>query len=107
MMTHWFHHPEDANQMAITCVRTPKKRRDRLIVCPQAGTGVGWGIQIVEGWFLSKVWLLALLLFMLGSLVFGICWATLRFDVQGAFGVSAYMVAFASLLVGTLQACFG
>ena len=104
LMAHLFHHPEHANDKAITCLRAPKKRKNKLAVCPQAGTNVGWGVHIVEGWIMSRIWLLVTLLFLLGSLVFGICWAELRFDVQGAFGVSAYMVAFATLIIGTLHA---
>lgn len=107
LMAHLFHHPEDANEKAITCLRSPKKRKARLTVCPVQGTSVGWGIHLVEGWNFSRLWLLALTLFMLGSLVFGICWTVLRHDTQGAFGVSAYMVALCGLIVGTLQACFG
>ena len=107
LMAHLFHHPEDANEKSITCLRAPKKRKVKLSVCPQQGTSVGWGIHLVEGWVISRLWLLALLIFLIGSLVFGICWATLEHDVQGAFGVSAYLVAFAGLVAGTLQACLG
>lgn len=103
-MAHLFHHPEDANEGSITCLRAPKKRKAKLIVCPQQGTSVGWGIHLVEEWVVSRLWLLSLALFVLGSLVFGICWAVLRHDVQGAFGVAAYMVALVGLVVGTTQA---
>ncbi len=53
---------------------------------------------------MSRVWFLILTLFTIGSLVFGICWAILQHDLQGAFGVSAYIVSFMGLLVGTVQA---
>lgn len=104
LMAHLFHHPEDANERSITCLRAPKKRKAKLTVCPEQGTSVGWGIHLVEGWVVSKLWLLGLLLFVLGSLVFGICWAVLRHDIQGAFGVAAYMVALIGLVIGTIQA---
>lgn len=48
-----------------------------------------------------------LMLFVTGSLVFGICWAILEHDLQGAFGVSAYIISFMGLLVGTLQTSMG
>ena len=104
LMAHLFHHPEDANELAITCLRTPKKLKDRLTICPRQGTRLGWGIHLVERWVISRVWFLMLVLFMTGSLVFGICWAILRHDLQGAFGVSAYIISFLGLLVGTVQA---
>ena len=105
LMTHLFHHPEDANdQRAITFLRTPKKRKQKLMVCPQQGTSIGWGIHLVEGWVLKRVWLLALCFFIVGSMVFAVCWSVLEKDLQGAFGVSAYVVAFVGLVLGTIHA---
>ena len=104
LMAHLFHHPEHANKMSVTCLRTPKKRKTRLAVCPLRGTNVGWGIHLVEGWIMTRVWLLALGSFVLGSLVFGVCWSILRRDVQGAFAVSAYIITLLTLVVGTVQA---
>ncbi len=72
-------------------------------VGPQ-GTRVGWGIHLVEGWIASRVWLLVLSLFVTASLVFGVCWAVFEHDLQGAFGVAAYMVTLLGLVAGTLQA---
>jgi hypothetical protein len=106
LMAHLFHHPEDANEISVTCLRTPKKRKARLAVCPQMGTNVGWGIHLVEGWAMTRVWLLALSTFVLGSLVFGICWSILKHDIQGAFGVSSYIIALLTLAMGTVQAYF-
>jgi hypothetical protein len=107
LMTHLFHHPDHADTHAITCLRAPKKLHNQLRVCPRQGVGVGWGIHLVEGWLLNRVWSVALLVFLVGSLVFGICWATIRHDVQGAFGVSAWIVALVALVVGTIQAHVG
>lgn len=106
LMAHLFQHPEDANEISVTSLRTPKKRKARLAVCPQAGTNVGWGIHLVEGWAMTRVWLLALSTFVLGSLIFGICWSILKHDTQGAFGVSAYIIALLALAIGTVQAYF-
>ena len=48
-----------------------------------------------------------LMLFITGSLVFGICWAIFEHDLQGAFGVAAYIISFMALLVGTVQTSMG
>ncbi|KAI4220081.1 MAG: hypothetical protein L6R40_008696 [Gallowayella cf. fulva] len=48
LMTHLFHHPHEANERAITFMRSPKKRKQPLTICSQVGTSVGWGIQLVE-----------------------------------------------------------
>ncbi|KAL8804222.1 MAG: hypothetical protein Q9182_002676 [Xanthomendoza sp. 2 TL-2023] len=104
LMTHLFHHPHEANEMAITYRRSPKKRKAKLEVCPQSGTNVGWGIHLVEGWAITKIWILALAVFLASSLIFAIAWALLEHDLQGAFGVSTYFVAVATLGIGTIQA---
>lgn len=52
----------------------------------------------------STVWLLTLVLFVIGSLVFGVCWIIWEHDIQGAFPVAAYIVALAGLIAETLQA---
>lgn len=105
MMTHFFHHPECANgEQPIAFLRTPKKKREKLVVCPHRGTSVGWGLQIVEGWIVGRLWLLALSFVVLGTTVFAICWSVLEKDLQGAFAVSAYVIAVVGLALGTMQA---
>ena len=104
LMTHLFHHPEHANdEQPIAFLRTPKKKKEKLVICPQKGTSTGWGIQIVEGWIIGRLWLLALSLVVFGSMVFGICWSVLEKDLRGAFAVSAYIVALIALAIGTAQ----
>ncbi|KAI4261663.1 MAG: hypothetical protein L6R42_003141 [Xanthoria sp. 1 TBL-2021] len=104
LMTHLFHHPHEANEKAITFIRSPKKRKQRLAVCAQMGTSLGWGIHLVEGWAWTRILLLSLALLLLGSLVFAISWSVLKHDLQGAFGVAAYLVALVALSIGTVQA---
>lgn len=104
LMMHLFNHPEDADERPITFLRVPKKRNGMLAICPEVGWSVGWGIHVVEDWAATKLWILAISVFLLGSLAFGVCWAVFQHDTQGAFGVASYMVALASLVMGTLQA---
>ncbi|KAL9118152.1 MAG: hypothetical protein Q9187_005307 [Circinaria calcarea] len=107
MMMHLCSHPEDADDVDALCLdRIPKKLRDRLLVCPTKGTGLGWGIHFIEGWHYNIIWLLAFVLLLLASLVFLICWGALQHDLQGASGVAAYMLAFVTLFIGSIQALF-
>lgn len=103
-MTHWFHHPDEAWDLLYAYSLFPKKRKGELEIDPYNAPRVGWGIQIVEGWLSYRLWLLSLLVFLGGSLAFAICWTILRHDIQGAFGVSAYIVALLTLTVGAAQA---
>lgn len=104
LMTHLFHYPHEANEKAITFQRSPKKRNQRLAVCPQMGTNLGWGIHLVEGWAIAKIWLLAYIIFVLSGFTFAIAWSVLKHDLQGAFGVAAFFTTLAGLAIGTVQA---
>lgn len=104
LMTHLFYHPHHANERPITFLRSPKKRKQRLAICPQEGTSIGWGIHLVEGWAMTRIWLLAFMMSILGGTVFATTWSILEHDIQGAFAVAAYFVAVAGLGVGTMQA---
>jgi hypothetical protein len=103
-LMHLFHHPEDYEDELITYKRIPKKRGMKLRVLDRTDVGIGWGIHLVEGFLAYKVWTLFTLIFILGSLVFAIVWATRKGDVQGAFGVGAYVCALSTLLTGCVTA---
>lgn len=83
-LMHLFKHPEDYDSELITYLRAPK-RSGRLQL------GVGWGINLVEGFLADRVWLLVNDLFAFASLVFGIAWACEKNDIQGAFGVAQWV----------------
>jgi len=106
-MMHLFAHPDHADPRAKEDLnRIPKKLKDRLAICPTQGRGIGWGVHFIEGWHLSALSLVAYLVFLIASLVFFVCWAVLKQDVQGASGVAAYILAFTTLSVGSVQAAF-
>lgn len=105
LMAHLFYHPHEAHE-GIACLRAPKKRREKLVIY-QAGSPLsGWGFHLVERWAAFRVWMLVLLPFGAGSLIFGFCWTTLKYDVQGAFRVSAWIVTLGALAVGTIHGSF-
>ncbi len=64
----------------------------------------GWGLQIVECWDAQKIWLLIFMFFGLGSLAIGVLWAAFEHSIQDAFAIAGYMVAFATVSVGSVQA---
>ena len=104
LMTHWFSYPDHAhNAQLMAFLRTPKKRKEKLVIRPQRSTEIGWGIQIVEGWILGRLWLVAFLFALIGGITFAICWAVLEKDLQGAFAVSAFIVSLLVLGLGAVQ----
>ncbi|KAF2727765.1 hypothetical protein EJ04DRAFT_529167 [Polyplosphaeria fusca] len=96
-LLHLFKHPSDYDGELITYLRSPK-RRERLEF------GLGWGINLVEGFLAQKVWMFLMLAFGFGSGVFAILWTIKKGDVQGAFGVAGWVVTLAGLVMGGLQA---
>jgi hypothetical protein len=96
-LLHLFEHPEDYDGELITYLRSPK-RRERL------DFGLGWGINLVEGFLAKRVWLTVMLAFGVGSGVFAVLWTIKKDDVQGAFGVAGWILTLAALVVGGLQA---
>ena len=53
----------------------------------------GWGIYYDEGLDGDMLAWTILIVFLVASLLFGVLWSKFQYDIQGAFGVSAYMVA--------------
>jgi hypothetical protein len=96
-LLHLFKQPEDYDGEMITYLRSPK-RRARL------ETGMGWGINLVEGFLAQRMWAVVMAFFGIGSGVFAILWTVKEGDVQGAFGVAGWVVTFAGLVLGSLQA---
>ncbi|CAN9248391.1 unnamed protein product [Alternaria alternata] len=62
----------------------------------------GWGIYFLEGWDREIISLLVLFIFFLASLLFGVLWWKFQFDLQGGFGVSAYMMAVCTIVISVV-----
>jgi hypothetical protein len=99
-LLHCFHNPDHAGDEPFCLDRFPKKLKDKLKLTKD----VGWGLQFVEGWNVKKLWIVVFVFFGLGSLLIGIFWAYFKHSIQDAFSIAAYMVAFATVSVGTVQA---
>ena len=102
LLMHLYEHPEDADDDDFCLDRIPKKLRERL-VRPQRGSGIGWGVHLKEGLNLKKTCIFGLLgLFF--SVLFGVIWSVKRNDVQGGFGVAAFLMAALTFTAGIVQA---
>jgi hypothetical protein len=75
----------------------PKRTKGKLAVKP-IGRTPGWGIFFEEGWDLAKISSIVVLV-VLGSLLFGLLWAVLKKDAQGAFGISAWWATVCSCIL--------
>jgi hypothetical protein len=59
----------------------------------------GWGIYYQEGWDRDVITLAIFVVFAVASLLFGVLWTRFQYDVQGAFCISAYMIATCAVLI--------
>jgi hypothetical protein len=62
----------------------------------------GWGIYFVEGWDRATITLTIFVIFLVASLLFGVLWSKFQFDIQGGFGVSAYIGTVCTLLIAVI-----
>ena len=69
----------------------PKRTAGELL--ERAGPPVeGWGIYHQEGIDFDMIITVVFVVFLLASLIFAILWTKFEMDIQGAFGVSSYMI---------------
>jgi hypothetical protein len=66
-------------------------------------SNIGWGLHFVETLNTSLGVLVMFIVSTVLGLVFAVCWSVWRMDVQGAFGVAAYISSVATLAVMTWQ----
>jgi hypothetical protein len=103
LLMHLFENPEDAEVVPVLYRKIPKEIWDWLRACPVKGSSVGWGLQFVEG----TDWTVFLAYGCAGfavALVVALVWLALRADVQGAFAIAGYMIAFLMFCAGVLRA---
>jgi hypothetical protein len=101
-LLHLFENPECAEDDESCLSRFPKKLKE-MLKC-SGGVSPGWGLQFVEGWDTRKIWIIIFVFFGIGSLLIGVLWAVFEHSIQDAFSMAGYMVAFATVSVGTMQA---
>ncbi|KAJ8113629.1 hypothetical protein OPT61_g4288 [Boeremia exigua] len=97
-----FSHPDDANEDDDWILKQLPKRVCGKLQGQRGQPAEGWGVYYQEGWDRDLIFVVIFLVFLIASVVFGVLWSVLKLDVQGAFGVSAYMVAVCALLIPLL-----
>lgn len=102
-LMHLFQHPDHAEDDSVCLDRFPKKLKEKLHCGKGQPTNFGWGLQFVEGWNGKKIWLIAFVLFGIGSLLIGVLWSIFGHSIQNAFAISGYMIAFATVSMGAVQ----
>lgn len=102
-LMHLFLNPSHADDDTVCLDRFPKKLKEKLSCKKGQATSFGWGLEFVEGWDMKSIWVIAFIIFGLGSLILGILWSVYKHSIQDAFAISGYMVSFAGISVGPVQ----
>lgn len=101
-MLHYLMHPELIGEEETTILdQIPKRMCGQLEAAGKVLTE-GWGIYYEEGWNIGVIIIATAGVVVFASLLFGIGWTVLWDDVQGAWGVSSYMVTTCALIVALL-----
>lgn len=93
LLVHLLENPTHAGVLPDLYKRIPKKLREKLSTCPQRGTSIGWGLAFTEG-------IDSFVFFLCGCVGFLICllvafaWTVVKSDVQGGFGIGAFLLSF-------------
>lgn len=64
---------------------------------------LGWGLHFVEGLNTSLAVTVMFILSSVLGIIFALCWTILEKDIEGAFGVAAYITSVMTLAVMTWQ----
>lgn len=103
-MMHWLRHPHLIDERERSVLnQLPKRVCGQLQATGDAATD-GWGLYYEEG--LNAFFIINLIVgvSVLGSLLFGVFWTILQSDIQGAWGVSSWIVTTSALIVALLVA---
>ena len=85
-------HPADIDKDETYVLDQLPKRTCGALQAQPGQASEGWGIYFEEGLDFDLVIGATFTVFIMASLLFGILWTVLEMDIQGAFGVSSYMV---------------
>ncbi|CAI6289655.1 unnamed protein product [Periconia digitata] len=103
LMMDLFTHPESIEpNKRLVIEQLPKSRLGGLNAEYSHEFTHAWGIYFKEGWHWVKIWVFLGVGFFPPSLLFGVIWSVVRDDVQGGFGVAAWWLAGATIVVGIL-----
>ena len=101
MLMHLFYNPKCAEDVPACLERFPKKLREKL-TCGEKAVVPGWGLQLEEGVSNRKTAIIYLICVLVSS-IWGVLWAVLEHDIQGAFTVSAYVIGITVPLATLMQ----
>ena len=96
---HWLTSPECVEPNVTHVLDQVPKRTTGELKGTVGQPAEGWGLHFQEGWDFDLLIGMILVVFLLASLLFGVLWSYFKMGVQGAFGISSYMVTATGIFV--------
>jgi hypothetical protein len=98
-MLHYLKHPELIPEREMSIFNQLPKRNCGGIQATGREPAQGWGLYYEENWNIGLIIVVIVGITIPASLLFGICWSLKKADIQGAWGISSYMVTTCALIV--------
>jgi hypothetical protein len=102
-MLHYFKHPELIAEKEMSILNQLPKRNCGKLQATGRLSAEGWGLYYEENWNIGLIIVVNVGITISASLLFGVCWTLMKTDIQGAWGVSSYMVTTCGLVVALLS----
>lgn len=101
-MLHYFKHPHLIDEREQSILNQLPKRNCGELQADGRIPAEGWGLYYEEDWDFRLIIGVIAGVTIVASIVFGVSWTLDRDDIQGAWGVSSYMVTTCALVVALL-----
>jgi hypothetical protein len=99
-LMHYFKHPQCLSGIQTTILNQLPKLACGHLATSHRESVLGWGIYFEEGWHWRSIYFVVVFLVVTAGLVFGVSWAILRADLQGAFAITGCWITLGNLLLG-------
>lgn len=99
ILEHFFSRPSCIPEHNVSILNRLPKRICGELQGSMVEPAEGWGIYFQEGWDGDIITMVAFTIFLIGSLLFGVLWSCFKMDLQGAFGVSAYIMTANAIVI--------
>lgn len=101
ILMHFFEHPDHADVLPVLFNMIPKRINEHINPGGARGIPIGWGLRFIEGINYAAVFLCGCAAFIICAMVAAI-WSVVMRDVQGGFGIGAFLLTFLVFCVGSL-----
>ncbi|KAF3045537.1 hypothetical protein E8E12_009384 [Didymella heteroderae] len=101
-LMHMLSSPQCINEQEIWVLEQLPKRTSGQLQERTGQPAEGWGVYYQEGIDFDIIITVVFVVFLFASLLFGVLWTRFEMDIEGAFGVSSYMITTIGILLAMI-----